>query len=291
MTTRRKFITQAGLAAAGTLLLPDAIFAKTNYKVGLQLYSLREQIVGNNIKSVIAQAVKAGYQELETYGYDPNKGFFGLKPKEFKESLAANGMTSPSGHYGLDSFLGTANEEVLKVYIDVAKTVGQQYLTIPYIGAELRKTVDDFKNLAEKMNKAAEMCKKSGLKLAYHNHDFEFQPIDGTMLYDVLLKETEHKLVSFEMDIYWVVRAGQDPVKMIDQHPGRFQMWHIKDMDRSKPDLNTEVGSGSIDFEKIFAKAKKAGLEHIFMEQENFTNIDPYKSITQSAAYIKNKLL
>jgi len=291
MTNRRKFITQTSLAAAGTLLLSDKLFAKPNYKVGLQLYSLRDEISGNNIKSVIEKAAKAGYQELETYGYDPNKGFFGLKPAAFKETLAANGMTTPSGHYGLDTYLGTANEEVLKVYIEVAKNVGQDYLTIPYIGAELRKTVDDFKNLADKMNKAAEICKKSGLKLAYHNHDFEFKPIDGTMLYDVLLKETDRKLVSFEMDIYWVVRAGQDPIKLIDQHPGRFPMWHIKDMDKNKSELNTEIGSGSIGFKQIFAKAKKAGLKHIFMEQENFTNIDPYKSIAQSANYIKTKLL
>ena len=290
MITRKKFITQTGLASAAALLLPNALFAKPKYKVGLQLYSLRDQI-GNDIKGVIAKAAKAGYQELETFGYDPNKGFFGLKPKELKETLAANGMTTPSGHYGLDSYLGTANQEVLKVYIDVAKNAGQDYITIPYIGAELRKTTDDFKNLAEKMNSAAEICKKSGLKLAYHNHDFEFKPIDGITLYDVLLKETEPKLVSFEMDIYWVVRAGQDPVQLIGQHPGRFHMWHIKDMDKNKPELNTEVGSGSIDFKKIFAKAKKAGLKHIFMEQENFTNIDPYKSIAQSAHYIKTMLL
>lgn len=291
MITRRKFLTQTTLAATGAMLLPDQLLAKPKYKVGLQLFSLREQIISSNIKSVIAKAAQAGYQELETFGYDPGKGFFGLSPKEFKATLSANGMTTPSGHYGLDSYLGTANEEVLKVYIDVAKNCGQQYLTIPYIGAELRKTTDDFKNLAEKMNKAAEICKKSDLKLAYHNHDFEFQPVDGTMLYDVLLKETDRKLVSFEMDIYWVVRAGQDPVKLIDQHPGRFHMWHIKDMDKNKPELNTEVGSGSIDYKKIFAKAKKSGLQHIFMEQENFTNIDAYKSIAQSAAYIKNNLL
>ncbi|RYE37283.1 MAG: sugar phosphate isomerase/epimerase [Sphingobacteriaceae bacterium] len=290
MITRRKFITQTGLAAAGTVLLPKDIFAKPNYKVGLQLYSLRDE-TGNNIKSVIAKAAKAGYQELETYGYDPQKGFFGLKPKEFKATLAENGMTTPSGHYGIDSYLGTANDEVLKVYIDVAKTCGQQYLTIPSVSGDLIKTVDDCMHLAEKMNKAAELCKKSGLKLAYHNHNFEFRQIDDTTLYNILLKETDKKLVSFEMDIYWVVRAGQDPIKLIDQYPGRFHMWHIKDMDKDKPELNTEIGNGSIDFKKIFAKAKKSSLEHIFMEQENFTNIDPYKSISQSASYIKSKLL
>lgn len=290
MLTRRNFLAQTGLTVAGMLVLSDPLFAKPKYKTGLQLFSLRDEI-GKNIKSVIAKAAKAGYQELETYGYDPNKGFFGLTPTEFKETLSANGMSTPSGHYGLDSYLGTGNEEVLKVYIDVAKTVGQEYLTIPYIGADIRKSVDDFKNLAEKMNKAAELCKKSNLKIAYHNHDFEFMPVDGTMLYDVLLKETERKLVSFEMDIYWVVRAGQDPIKLIDEHRGRFSMWHIKDMDKANKELNTEVGSGSIDFKKIFAKAKTSGLKHIFMEQENFTKIDPFKSIAQSATYIKTKLL
>ncbi|MGI4020395.1 MAG: sugar phosphate isomerase/epimerase family protein [Janthinobacterium lividum] len=290
MLTRRKFLAQTGLATAGLLVSSNSLFAKPKYKTGLQLYSLRDEI-GSNIKGVIAKAAKAGYQELETYGYDPNKGFFGLTPTEFKQTLSANGMSTPSGHYGIDSYLGTGNEEVLKVYIDVAKTVGQEYLTIPYIGADIRKSVDDFKNLAEKMNRAAELCKKSDLKIAYHNHDFEFMPIDGTMLYDVLLKETERKLVSFEMDIYWVVRAGQDPIKLINQHHGRFSMWHIKDMDKGNKELNTEVGNGSIDFKKIFAKAKTSGLKHIFMEQENFTKIDPYKSITQSASYIKTKLL
>ncbi|RYE36569.1 MAG: sugar phosphate isomerase/epimerase [Sphingobacteriaceae bacterium] len=290
MTTRRKFIAQTTLAAAGTLLLSEQIFAKANYKTGIQLFSMRDQI-GNDIKSLIAKLAKAGYQEMETFGYDPNKGYFGLKPAEFKQTLTANGMTTSSGHYGIDSYLGTGNDEVLKVYIDVAKTCGQQYLTIPSVSGELIKTVDDCKKLAEKMNMAAELCKKSGLKLAYHNHNFEFRQIDNTTPYDVLLKETDKKLVSFEMDIYWVVRAGQDPVKMIEQHPGRFHMWHIKDMDKNKTELNTEIGNGSIDFKKIFAQAKKSGLEHIFMEQENFTDIDPYKSITQSASYIKTQLL
>jgi len=289
MITRRKFLAQTGLVGAG-LLLSNQIFAKPKYKVGLQLYSLRDEI-GTDIKSVIAKTAKAGYQELETYGFDPKKGFFGLSPKEFKQTLSANGMRTPSGHYGIDPYLGTGNEDVLKAYIDVAKTVGQEYLTIPYLGEDIRKSVDDFKNLAEKMNKAAELCKKSGLKLAYHNHDFEFKPIDGTMLFDVLLKETDPKLVNFEMDIYWIIRAGQDPIKMIKAHPGRFSMWHIKDMDKKNHELNTEVGSGSIDFKKIFALSKVSGLKHIFMEQENFTHINPYKSITQSASYIKNTLL
>ena len=142
------------------------------------------------------------------------------------------------------------------------------------------------------MNKAAEMCKKAGLKLGYHNHNFEWKPVDGTTFYDVLLKDTDPSLVHMEMDIFWVVRAGQDPVKIFEQHPGRFALCHIKDRDKTKTDLNTEIGKGSIDFKTILSPAhvKLAGLKHFIVEQENYINIDPFASIKESAAYVKNVL-
>jgi len=161
---------------------------------------------------------------------------------------------------------------------------------VPYLGDKLRATADDFKLVADKLNKAGEIGKAAGLKLGYHNHDFEFKPVGGVVLYDVLLKETDPALVDFELDLYWAVRAGLDPIKLIEAHPRRFTMWHIKDMDKAQPEHNTEVGAGSIDFKKIFQHAKTSGLKHIFMEQEYFA-IDAYQSITQSAAYMKKNLL
>ncbi|MFD1467089.1 sugar phosphate isomerase/epimerase family protein [Hymenobacter caeli] len=289
MTHRRDFLKQAGLLSAISLMNPGALFAAPRaLKVGLQLYSLRDYI-GKDVQGVVAKIAKAGYQEVETYGYKDG-GFWGLKPKEFKALLATHGLTTSSGHYGLDDFIRDGNQDALKMAIEAAKGCGQTYVVVPYLGDKLRATADDFKAVAAKLNQAGEICKAAGLKLGYHNHDFEFKPIGGAVLYEVLLKETSPGLVDFEMDLYWVVRAGLDPIKLIDAHPGRFPMWHVKDMEKADPEHNTEVGAGTIDFKKIFQHAKTAGLKHIFMEQEYFA-IDAYQSITQSAAYIKKNLL
>ncbi len=143
---------------------------------------------------------------------------------------------------------------------------------------------------AQRLNEAGELTKKAGIQMAYHNHDFEFKDFGGQTGYDILLKETDPKLVKMEMDIYWIVRGGTDPVTLFKKHPGRFALWHVKDMDKANPKLNTEIGTGSINFRKIFANAKLAGLDYAFVEQENF-KIDPYQSIAQSAVYLKQALL
>jgi sugar phosphate isomerase/epimerase len=290
MTHRRDFVKQAGLLAAAACVQPHWLLAAPMaYKAGIQLYSLRDYI-GQDAKGVLAKVAKAGYQEVETYGYSPNNHYWGLKPTEFKAVLAANGLTTPSGHYDLGGYLRDGDEQQLNNTIEAARACGQQYVIIPSLEEKLRASPADFRTLAAKFNKAGARCKSAGLRLGYHNHNFEFKPIDGTTLYDVLLKETDPALVDFEMDIYWVVRAGQDPIKLIKDHPKRFPLWHVKDMDKTKPDLNTEIGSGSIDYRKIMAYAGTAGLKHAIMEQENFGQ-DAYQSIAQSAAYMRQNLL
>jgi len=290
MTQRREFLKQAGLLSAISLINPGQLLAApSSLKVGLQLYTLREYI-DKDPKGVLAKVAKAGYQEVETYGYSKEKGFWGLSPKEFKSVLAANGLTTSAGHYGLDDFLAGGSQDTLKACMEAAKSCGQTYVVVPSMSEKVRATAADFKAVANKLNEAGQLCKAAGLKLGYHNHNFEFKPIDGTTLYEVLLKETDPALVDFEMDIYWVVRAGQDPIKLITQHPKRFTMWHVKDMEKANPEHNTEVGSGTIDFKKIFQQASTSGVKHIFMEQEYFA-MDAYKSITQSATYIKKSLL
>ncbi|MBS7563256.1 sugar phosphate isomerase/epimerase [Mucilaginibacter sp. Bleaf8] len=288
MTTRRKFLVQAGMLSATAVLAPKLLSAKGTKGVGLQLFTLREQLP-KDVKSVIAKVAGAGYREVETFGYSKDHGFWGLKPKEFKALLGSNGLTTPSGHYAFDSILAGNNWDEVKLHIEVANTVGQRYYTIPYINDRFRKSADDLKKVSENVNKVAELCKQAGLKTAYHNHNFEFMPVDGVTLYDVLLKEADPKLVQFELDLYWVVRAGKDPVALFNEHPGRFAMVHVKDMDKENHDLNTEVGNGSIDYQTIVAKAKQAGVQHFIMEQENF-KIDPYTSITKSCSYMKNVL-
>jgi sugar phosphate isomerase/epimerase len=289
MTTRRTFLAQAGLASAGMLLAPGLLKAETNHVVGLQLYSLRDQLP-KDVKGVIAKVAKAGYKEVETFGYSKQGGFWGLDAKAFSELLKDNGLTTPSGHYGLDQFFVQGKTDDLKSYIEAANITGQTYVVVPSINESVLKSAMDFRKVADNLNKAAEICKQSGLKLGYHNHNFEWRSVNGTTFYDTILKYTDPKLVHMEMDIFWVVRAGQDPIKIFEQHPGRFALCHIKDRDKKNPTINTEIGKGSIDFKKILSKAKLAGLEHFIVEQENFTNIDPYVSITESASYVKNVL-
>ena len=285
MTSRRTFLTQAGLVTAGVLLGPKLLLSKARSKVNLQLYTLREQLP-NNVSEVIGKVSSAGYSGVETYGYSKANGFWGMKPAEFKALLKKNNLTSPSGHYGIYEIFAEGKLDEVKDFIGAAKTLGQEYITVPYLGDNFRRTPDDFKKIAGKLNDLGQLCKQSGIKLAYHNHDFEFKPVDGVILYDVLQKETDPALVKLELDLYWVVRAGHDPIKIFQQQPQRVTMVHVKDMDKAEPRLNTEVGKGSIDFGKILTSAKASGVKHFIVEQENFA-IDPYQSIGESLKYIQ----
>ena len=289
MTTRRAFLQQAGLITAGAFLTPTALLAHPNRKVGIQLYTLRNEI-SKDVKGVIAKVAKAGYTEVETYGYSRDSKFWGLDPKAFKQLLQANKLSAPSGHFGFDQYIGAGKDDDLKAYREAAEVVGMKYIIVPHLGESLRRNASDYQRVAEKLAVAAAECKKTGLQLAYHNHAFEFDKFGNTTGFDILLKETDPEQVKFELDLYWVVRAGLDPVELFKASPGRFELWHVKDMDKTNPKLNTEVGSGSIDFKKIFKQAKLAGVKHILVEQENFA-IDPYKSISQSYSYVKKNLL
>lgn len=289
MNSRRTFIKQAGIAAAGVLVMPSFACSAPAKTIGLQLYSLREQLP-KDVHGTIVKIAQAGYKEVETYGYSVKNKFWGLEPKAFKSLLTENGLTAPSGHYSIDGFILDGNADELKTYIEAANAIDSKYIVVPYLGDSLRKTADDWKKVAARLNEASALCKKSGLKLGYHNHNFEFDKVGDTTGYEILLKETDPKLVQFEMDIYWVVRSGNDPVKLFTDHPGRFPMWHVKDMDKTDNTINTEVGSGTIDFKKLYGSAKLAGLQHLIVEQENFS-LDPYVSIKQSADYIKKEIL
>ena len=291
MIHRRTFLKQSGLALAATTLLPSTIFANTrNEPLGIQLYSLRETI-GDDVKGTIQKLAEIGFKEVETYGYSKDNGFFGLSVQEFKNILTRNGIKTPSGHYGMDPFLdkrGTKDD--VNYILDVANQLDQEYVIIPHISAGLRTSIDDYKRIAEKLNTAGRMCKDAGLQLVYHNHAFEFDNFDGEIGYEVFMENTDKDLVDFEMDIYWVVRAGIEPSALFEKYPGRFPLWHIKDMDKQQPDLNTEIGSGSVDYKEIFKYTEEAGVKHLIIEQENF-EMDPYKSLKQSFNYLQNNLV
>ncbi|MDR6786372.1 sugar phosphate isomerase/epimerase [Pedobacter africanus] len=293
MNSRRTFIKQAGMAAAAAALLPSfacSTEAAKGKTVGIQLYSLREQIP-HDVKGVVEKVAKAGYKEVETYGYSAKDGYWGMDAKAFKGLLTANGLKSPSGHFGIDDFVSSGNIEPLKPLIEGAAAIGNHYFTIAYLGEPIRKSLEDYKKVTARLNEAAELVKQSGLKLAYHNHDFEFKPYEGGATgYELMLNGTDKNLVSFEMDLYWVVRSGNDPVALFNKYPGRFVMWHVKDMDKANHSLNTEIGTGTIDFKNIYKHAKQSGLEHLIVEQENYKK-DAFVSIKESFDYVNRELI
>ncbi|MCM4156289.1 sugar phosphate isomerase/epimerase [Gramella sp. AN32] len=291
MISRRFFIKQSGLAVAATAILPSMFYScDPNRALGVQLYSLRETI-GGDVKGTLEKVAKAGYKEVETFGFAPGKGFWGTSVSEFKNIMAANGLSSPSGHYGMDPYMAESGKRSDFQYaIDVAKGLDQKYVIIPYLSDGLRGSLDDYKRMANKLNEAGQICKDAGLKLAYHNHDFEFKDYNGENGYEYFLQNTDASLVDFEMDIYWVVRAGKDPVALFEKYPGRFPLWHVKDMSKTNNEKNTEIGNGTIDFKKIFEKAKLAGAKHFIVEQENF-DMEAYASLKQSHDYIINSLV
>lgn len=288
MTTRRSFIQQAGLITAGILVNPATLLSKPNKKVGIQLYSLRNQLV-KDLKGTLSKVAEIGFCEVETYGYTKAAGFWGLNIKEFNELLKQLNLKSPSGHYDFNSYFLDGKEDDLKSYIEAAHETGQKYVTVPNLSGRLRGSLDGFKSVAEKLNKASELTKKAGLQLAYHNHAFEFEDFNGKSGYDVLLSQTSPENVKFELDIYWAVRGGKDPIRLFKQNPGRFHMWHVKDMSKNDTSF-TEVGTGRINYTQIFSEAKLAGVKHYFVEQD-VIKIDPFESIKQSHRYIKNTLL
>lgn len=285
--TRRDFIKQSSLLAAGFFLPKEDFFKKK--PVGVQLYTLRNEIA-KDPKGTLARVAQLGYKQVETFGYG-NRKWFNLSPAELSAVLKQHGLTSPSGHtYPGSFFLKGGWEDEWKRAVEDSKALGQEFITIPWLEEAYRKDPDNYKKIAEGLNKAGTMAKDGGLKLAYHNHDFEFTALDGQSGFDILSKNTDAKLVQFELDLYWAVKAGHDPVKLFEAHPGRFCMWHVKDMDNTDKKFFTEVGSGVIDFKRIFKHAKLSGMKYFFVEQDQCPG-SPFDSIAKSIGYLNSKIL
>ncbi len=279
---RREFIQSSAVAAAGILSLPAlySCSSKPSEKLGLQLYTLRDSIP-NDPKGVLKKVAEFGYKELETYSYKEGK-IFGMAFADFGKYVKDLGMKVVSGHYGIDQIEGDSWEKA----IADAKDIDQPYMVVPYLPDTERTSLDDYKRICDKLNKAGEVCNKNNIRFGYHNHAFEFETMDGKRPFDVMLSELDPKKVSMEMDIYWVVRAGGDPLQYFEQYPGRFEQWHVKDMDKNDRDKNADVGTGSIDYKPIFAQAKKSGMKHWYVEQETYPG-DPLQSVAASATFLK----
>ncbi len=260
--------------------------------LGLQLYTVRDEV--KDIKNALAKISAAGYTNLELFGYD-NRMFFGNTVAQFSAMLKENNLITLSGLYGLDDMLYEPdyNWDSWKYLLEDAHILGNKYVIIPYLD-DKHRTTDDFKRVAERLNIGGEISQKAGIVTAYHNHNFEFEKEGNSTKYEILLNSTDPELVKFEMDFYWLAYADQNPVEWFEKYPGRFPIWHIKDME--KPDHNgakgqtCEVGKGVIDWKTIFAAKKIAGVEYTYVEQEQYRQ-PVFDCIKESADYIKKNLL
>jgi sugar phosphate isomerase/epimerase len=301
MHNRRSFIKTASMYSAALLAAPSmpSWLNKKSPVIGLQLYTVRDAMQAD-VAGTLAKVAAIGYNSLEGATYTGTQKFYGMDAAAFKTVLKANGLVMRSCHYrvGEDNSGGPVTNGVMKGTIlndwkkavDDAAALGIQYMVCAWLSPKERLGLDHYKKLAGDFNKAAETCKAAGIQFCYHNHDFEFEQQDGKYPYDVLLDETDATLVKMEMDLYWVNKAGQDPVKLFEKHPGRFPLWHLKDMDNTSAHAFTEVGNGTIDFKKIFTHAKTAGMKYFFVEQDKCPG-SPFDSISKSIAYIKANLV
>lgn len=228
--------------------------------IGIQLYSVRSEME-RDFEGTLAQLGSIGYKEVEFAGY------FERKPGEVKAILDRHHLAAPSGHVPIDivrrDWRGT---------LDTASKLGHRYVVVPWLPEEDRRTLDDLKRMAAEFNRLGEEARRAGVRFGYHNHDFEFAPVEGRPLYDVLLTETDPALVAFELDLMWIDKAGQDPLTYFARYPGRFELVHVKDSTGAPEYRQVDVGRGTIDFRRILARREQAGIRHAFVEHDEPPN-------------------
>ena len=291
---RRKFLFQTAILLPGSLFALNAAgsVSASKYKMGLQLFTIRGPMA-KDARGTVGKIGEIGYEDCETYGYDAQQGtYYGMKAPDFKKILGDNGMITTSGHYDFTKIFDKPADVMMRFVdecIEGAHALDQRYITWPWLDPAFR-TLDHFRQLAPKLNTIGERVNKAGLGFAYHNHDFEFTDHGGENGYNIIMRETDPSLVKLQMDLYWVMHSSKlSPAELIAKQPGRFVMWHIKDMDKKTRDYS-ELGNGSIDYTKILPEASRAGLQYYYIEQGGNFAKDPIQSVTDSAAYFKRNL-
>jgi sugar phosphate isomerase/epimerase len=317
MTDRRKFLQQSGTFALASVLLPQ--LSRSNYffgtnanqPIGLQLYTLGN-LMTTDAKGTLEKLAAIGYKELESAG--SQKGtWYGYTPKEFASLVKDAGMHWRSAHVGGSPF---TMEQVMKMaknaedsariqkmapmiqnmakmpnlknnyqqLADEAAEGGLSYLVCSSIPVS---TMDEIKIAVDVFSKAGEACKKNKVQFAYHNHQTEFDMVDGIRPFDYILNNTDKESIKMELDLAWATKAKQDPVELFKLHPGRYPLWHVKDLDKNTMNP-AEVGTGVVDFKRIFDNAKESGMKYFFVEQDGAPQ--PLQNVTNSYSYL-NKLL
>jgi len=293
---RREFIHKGAAASLSLSLLPSVYFREQNAyidQIGLQLYTVRDQMA--NDRAATLKAVKAaGYSQVE-----------GGNPLEYDEMLP---MIKDAGLYSQSSFFtpayitenwdlhgGAPAHTDPEVLIEAAQKYGLKYLIFGYLNKAERETLDQYKTYAERLNRMGEKCEQAGIHLCYHNHSFEFGPIDGKIPFDVLIEEFDPANIQFELDIFWASLGGHAPEKLMKKMKGKIRLLHLKDKlggvadeydeGQVPKDAFQELGDGVVDIRKVLKLAPKVGVEQCFVEQDQ--SPDPLKSIAQSTTYLR----
>lgn len=294
MSNRRNFLRLTGGLTLGTILTHAGCTSpKTNQttgtsgqmsnnilkEFGLQLYTLRNEMPKEPV-GVLKQIASFGYKQIESYE-GPKGMFWGMSNTDFKKFMDDLGMNLVASHCDIFKDFEKKTTE--------AAAAGMQYLVCPWIGPQ--KTLDDYKKAADKFNQCGEICKKAGIRFAYHNHDYSFKPLEEQIPQSVLMTETDPSLVDFEMDIYWVVTAGENPENWLTKYPNRFRLCHIKDRtgtpDADNGKNSVDLGAGIIPFEKILKSAFNNGMKYFLVEQEAYPGGSPLEAVKKNAEYLK----
>lgn len=239
--------------------------------LGVQLYTVRAAMQ-RDVAGTLARVAQIGYREVEVWQ------LHGRTPAQFRAALDANRLTAPSAHFGLEALEGDAGART----IEAAQVLGHHYHVVAWMPEAWHRTLDDWRRIADRFNRAGERCRAAGTQFAYHNHDFEFRPLEGRVPFDVLCEATDRDLVQIELDLFWIAHGGGDALALFRRWPGRVPMVHVKD--RTADGRMVDVGAGNMDWRTLFAHRAEAGMRHYFVEHDEPS--DPFASITASYRYL-----
>jgi len=301
MKNRRSFLKTSAAGALGLMALSPlgcvsaANNDKKNFGVGLQLYSIRDAIAAD-MPGSLKKVAELGYKYVELASYADGK-FYGLDPIEFRNIVDDLGMEILSSHTNVES-AGVSLDRA-KAMADAHAELGIKYCVQPWV-EEKNRNIEAYKKMVGELNEVGLIMKDMGIQMGYHNHNFEFDTIDGIVpYYDLFMPEMDADLITMEIDLYWVTKAGQDPVEMFNKYPGRFQLFHLKDMytspdapyfDVVKDDI-APVGEGVVDFKRILAAKEMAGMKYFFVEDDNQGNGKAIEGIASSIGNLTGDIL
>lgn len=297
---RRTFIKSGAMALAGTISFPKFILAATKYPkklVGLQLYSVREEMKNNPLQTLTALA-EMGFKYVEHANYI-NRKFYGYTAKEFKKILDDLGLKMPSGHTVFTSaHWDVVNKQFTdswKYTVEDAATCGQQFVISPWLEESKRKDADTLKSFMEIFNKNGEICQQSGMKFGYHNHDFEFsQKLGNETVWELMLNYTDPKKVMIQLDMGNMYNGGAEALDIVKKFPGRFESWHVKDEITSSENTHekyesTILGKGIVPVKEVLEIASKAGgPNHFIIEQESYQKLKPLDCMKTNLEIMKS---